>query len=93
MAFIRRIGQHFDAYQIQPRQAITRAEALLQNANSSSSQSGYHKRRELDRRCHRDRRQTQQRVLLDLRSPYSRRTTGRRSSESGQTMIGIDVYA
>ncbi|MGD8925885.1 MAG: hypothetical protein PVG20_03475 [Thioalkalispiraceae bacterium] len=56
---------------------------------------GYSKRsvrRELDRRCGRDRRQQQRSVLIDLRSPHARRKHSRRDLENDNSIKGIDTY-
>ena len=92
MALIRQIGQHFRAYQVEPKTTIRSTGQLFSGAYSTPEQTS-HKRRELDRRCHRDRRQKQLPVLMNMRSPYSRRTNGRRSKDSGYVETGIDVYA
>ena len=49
-------------------------------------------RREIDRRCGRDRRQSNCATLLNLRSAHARRKTGRRGCEARNTTSGIDTY-
>jgi len=49
-------------------------------------------RREIDRRCGRDRRQSNCAILLNLRSPHARRLNSRRDLESENSHSGIDTY-
>lgn len=92
MAIIRQLGERLNSHYIQPT-LVQRSAARLIAQSYGQAPSQPVPRRAVDRRCNRDRRQQQQQVLLDLRSPHARRNKGRRSSDPGYAITGIDVYA
>ena len=92
MATLRRIRGNFLSEYVKPRIVERTVERLISSAPSQKRMS-QGVRRELDRRCGRDRRQIKQEVLLDLRSPHARRKESRRNWENDTSLKGIDTYA
>ena len=92
MATIRQINGGFISAYVKPKMVERTVQQLI--PNSQNNQFGDKPpRRELDRRCGRDRRRQNQAILLDLRSPYARRKNYRRDSENNGALSGIDTYA
>lgn len=91
MAILRRIRGSFISDYVKPDMVERTVAQLIPTApiRKSTSQPV---RRELDRRCGRDRRQQNQDVLLELRSPRARRKQSRRDFESDSSIKGIDTY-
>ena len=95
MAYLRKLGSHFDPVFIKPAN-LSRAVTLFRvhAAQIPDPEGQLLKRRQLDRRCGIDRRSQQQPILLDTRSPYSRRKINhRRTRDDNESAAGIDVYA
>jgi hypothetical protein len=92
MATIRRIRGSFISEYVKPRIIERTVEQLIPTIQPGK-QAKQSARRELDRRCGRDRRQQKQDVLLDLRSPHARRKQSRRDWEDDNSLTGIDTYA
>ena len=91
MARLCQINGSFVSAYVKPTMVERTVQQLIPNPNSNLA--GNSPRRELDRRCGRDRRQQNQAVLIDLRSPYTRRKNYRRDSENNRAPSGIDTYA
>ena len=91
MALIRHLTNQFNPVYLKPT-TVARAMRELVPSAYPAMNSTPQRRQPDDRRCGMDRRQSNRRVLVDMRSSYSRRIrSGRRDSEG--TSIGIDVYA
>jgi len=90
---LRKIHNNINSAYISPMSATRKAQQLTSQDSALISKTEQRVRREYDRRCGRDRRQSRQAVILDLRSAYARRKSGRRTQESHYQSIGIDVYA
>jgi len=93
MATIRQINGGFISAYVKPNMVERTVKQLLPNSNNYSEAKDKSPRRELDRRCGRDRRQQNHAILFDLRSPYARRKNYRRDSEGNGSLSGIDTYA
>ncbi len=89
---LRRIRKNFNSAYISPMSASRKAQQLTSYESAQLNNTEQQPRREHDRRCGRDRRQSRQAVMLDLRSPYARRKNGRRDKEMKYHSIGLDVY-
>ncbi len=90
---LRRIQKNINSAYISPMSASRKAQRLTSQNAPILKNTEQQARRDQDRRCGRDRRQSRQAVILDLRSPYARRKSGRRTQEMNRHSIGIDVYA
>ena len=77
MSTIRRLRGSFVSCYVKPSLVERTVEQLIPASKTRKLQVKQPVRRELERRCGRDRRQQQQAVLLDLRSPHARRKTSR----------------
>lgn len=93
--FLRQIAGAFDPIYLKPKILAGALTHLLPQTvavtllHGSASRSGQERR-------HADRRRHSQKVLLELRTPYSRRNrSGRRSQDAyaGAANCGIDLYA
>jgi len=89
---IRRIQNNLNSAYICPTSASRKAQQLTSQDSAQQKDAEQQTRRDLDRRCGRDRRQTRQAVMLDFRSPHARRKSGRRNREMNHHSIGLDVY-
>lgn len=88
MATIRRITGKIVSTYVKPvavKQLVSTAQANGQNKKPA--------RRQIDRRCGRDRRQQQHPIIIDLRSSHARRLNSRRDYEGMNDNAGIDTYA
>lgn len=92
MAVLRRIQNNLNSAYICPRSASRKAQRLISQESDLLKTAEQQARRDQDRRCGRDRRQSRQNVMLDLRSPHARRRSGRRNQESIRYSTGLDVY-
>ncbi|MGD8782955.1 MAG: hypothetical protein PVF28_04725 [Thioalkalispiraceae bacterium] len=92
MSTIRRLRGSFVSCYVKPSLVERTVEQLIP-ASKTRKQVKQPVRRELERRCGRDRRQQQQAVLLDLRSPHARRKTSRRTFGEQSGIEGIDTFA
>lgn len=91
MTLIHYIASQFNPAYLRPSYIVRALNELTPCARYSAGQDTQRRRLYLDRRCSIDRRQTNARVLLDMRSAYSRRfRSGRRDSEGNP--LGLDVY-
>ena len=91
MAVIRQIKGRFVSAYVKPKMVARTVKQLM--PGTQSDQLKYNAaRREIDRRCGRDRRQQDQAILINLRTSHARRKNGRRGSEDN-TVHGIDIYA
>jgi len=98
MAYLRQLSSHFDLVYLKPAN-LGRAITLL-GTNPSAKQlpeQQQRARRHQDRRCGVERRCQQRPILLDTRSPHSRRKQSRRRQQDNplheESRAGIDVYA
>jgi len=91
MAVISQIKGTFVSKYVKPK-TIARTVQLLIPDTLRPPQEEQPVRRQIDRRCGRDRRQNDRAILLNLRSAHARRKNGRRGTETGNTISGIDTY-
>jgi hypothetical protein len=97
MAYLRQLSSHFDLVYLKPAN-LSRAITVL-STNPPAQQLPEQQqlvRRQQDRRCGIDRRSQQRPILLDTRSPHSRRKQRRRQQDAPlheESRAGIDVYA
>ena len=89
---LRRIQNNLNSAYICPTSASRKAQQLISQDSALLKSAEQQARREQDRRCGRDRRQSRQAVMLDLRSSYARRKSGRRTREMNRHGLGLDVY-
>lgn len=92
MARIRQLTGSFAAAYVKPAMVERAVQQLIPTAQNTLIKDKP-PRRELDRRCGRDRRQQNRAILYNLRSSYSRRKNYRRDSENNGSLSSIDTYA
>ncbi len=92
MATIRRITGKIVSTYVKPI-AVKRVVKQLVSTAQANGQNKRPVRRQIDRRCGRDRRQQQHPIIIDLRSSYARRLNSRRDYEDMNDNAGIDTYA
>jgi len=92
MAIIRRITSNIVSTYVKPV-AVKQVVKQLVTTTQVYGQKQQPIRRQIDRRCGRDRRQQQRPILIDLRSSYARRVNCRRDSETHTQQASIDTYA
>ena len=92
MANISQIKGVFVAKYVKPT-AVARTVQRLSLTTQGLRPQNQPVRREIDRRCGRDRRQGDHAILINLRSAHARRMSGRRDSENTDRNAGIDIYA
>lgn len=93
MAIISQIKGAFISKYVKPTAVAARTVQRLSPNTQSPRQQDQPVRREIDRRCGRDRRQSAHAILINLRSAHARRMNGRRDSEGTDHNSGIDIYA
>ena len=90
---LRRIQTNFNSAYVTPTAISKKVQQFTTQKSAPVQDRAEQARRDHDRRCNRDRRQQRQAILMDLRSPYTRRKIGRRSEENTKSATGIDIYA
>jgi len=91
MAVIGQISRKFVSKYVKPKTIIRTVQLLIPKAQQPP-QENQPIRRQIDRRCGRDRRQADCAILLNLRSAHARRKNSRRNTEISNTISGIDTY-
>jgi len=89
---LRRIQSNLNSAYICPQSASKKAQSLISHDSEPLKNTEHQARRDLDRRCGRDRRQVRQNIMLDLRNPYARRKSGRRIQEAVSHLKTLDIY-
>ncbi len=96
MAILRQIANQFDPVYLRPTTLAKAVQELVPKVNTQQTEIGNQlPRYPQDRRSGQDRRRKNQPVLIDMRSPHSRRVNrGRRDAEPyNNAIVGIDTYA